>query len=74
MCESVGMFVLGCVFFTKRESEKHQFVKSSVLVYLGHYHKMSQGFPGDSVVKNPHTNAGDAKDSGSIHGSGRSPG
>ena len=35
---------------------------------------MSQGFPGDSVVKNPPTNAGDAKDSGSIPGSGRSPG
>ena len=29
------------------------------------------GFPGDSVVKNPPANAGDA---GSIPGSGRSPG
>ena len=33
---------------------------------------MSQGFPGDSMVKNPPTNAGDAKDSGLIPGSGRS--
>lgn len=39
MRESVGMFLLGCVFFTKRESEKHQFVKSSVLVYLGQYNE-----------------------------------
>lgn len=39
MLESVGMFLLGCVFFTKRESEKYQFVKSSVLVYLGQYNE-----------------------------------
>ena len=39
MCESVGMFVFGCVFFTKREREKHPFVKSSVLVYLGQYNE-----------------------------------
>ena len=32
------------------------------------------GFPGGSVVKNPHANAGDAGDSGSIPGLGRSPG
>ena len=32
------------------------------------------GFPGSSVVKNPPTSAGDAGDSGSIPGSGRSPG
>ena len=31
-------------------------------------------FPGGSVVKNPPANAGDARDKGSIHGSGRSPG
>ena len=30
-----------------------------------------QGFPGSLVVKNPHANAGDAGDSGSIPGSGR---
>ena len=30
--------------------------------------------PGGSVVKNPLANAGDAEDSGSIAGSGRSPG
>ena len=32
------------------------------------------GFPGGSLVKNPHTNAGDMGDLGSIIGSGRSPG
>ena len=32
------------------------------------------GFPGDTVVKNPPANAGDARDTGSIPGSGRSPG
>ena len=32
------------------------------------------GFPGGAVVKNQPTTAGDAGDSGSIPGSGRSPG
>ena len=32
------------------------------------------GFPGDAVVKNPPSNAGDAEDVGSIPGLGRSPG
>ena len=32
------------------------------------------GFLGGSVVKNPPTNAGDARDVGLIPGSGRSPG
>ena len=31
-------------------------------------------FPGGSVVKNPHADAGDAGDMGSIPASGRSPG
>ena len=31
-------------------------------------------FPGGTVVKNPPANAGDMRDSGSIPGSGRSPG
>ena len=31
-------------------------------------------FPGDSVVKNPPANAGDAGDAGLVSGSGRSPG
>ena len=35
---------------------------------------MSEGFPGDSAVKDPPTNAGDAGDSCSIPGLGRSPG
>ena len=32
------------------------------------------GFTGGSVVKNPPANAGDSGDTGSIPGSGRSPG
>jgi len=32
------------------------------------------GFPGSSVVRKPPANAGDAGDTGSIAGSGRSPG
>ena len=33
----------------------------------------SLGFPGGAVVKNPSANAGDARDMGSVPGSGRSP-
>ena len=33
-----------------------------------------RGFPGGAVVKKPPANAGDAKDAGSIPGSGQSPG
>ena len=36
--------------------------------------KEKMSFPGGSVVKNPPANAGDARDAGSISGSGRSPG
>ena len=32
-----------------------------------------EGFPADSAVKNPPTNSGDARDSGSIPQLGRSP-
>ena len=32
------------------------------------------GYPDDSVVENPHDNAGNAGDTGSIPGWGRSPG
>ena len=40
-----------------------------------HYGKgMIQGFPDSMVVKNPSANTGDAKDMGSIPGSGRYPG
>ena len=35
---------------------------------------MKTGFSGGRVVKNPPANAGDARDVGSIPGSGRSPG
>ena len=36
--------------------------------------QISMSFPGDSVVKTLPTNAGDARDVGSIFGSRRSPG
>ena len=36
--------------------------------------KEKMSLPGGSVVKNPPANAGDARDAGSISGSGRSPG
>ena len=35
---------------------------------------MTLGFPGGSAVKNPCARAGDTGDSGSVPGSGRSPG
>ena len=35
---------------------------------------ITQGFPGDSAVKNLPSNAGDARDMGSIPGRGSSPG
>ena len=35
--------------------------------------KTEVGFPGGAVIKNPHTNAGDARDWGLIPGSGRCP-
>ena len=35
---------------------------------------VSTGFPGGTVVKNPPAKAGDTRDTGSIPGSGRSPG
>ena len=34
----------------------------------------NEGFPVGAVVKNPHANAGDARDMDLIPGSGRSPG
>ena len=37
-------------------------------------HKCLAGFPGGSVVKNLPANAGDAKNVGSLPGSGRPPG
>ena len=37
-------------------------------------YKKSGAFPGGARVKNPSVNAGDARDTGSIPGSGRSPG
>ena len=36
--------------------------------------RTSRRFPGGPVVKKPPSNAGDARDTGSIHGLGRSPG
>ena len=36
--------------------------------------RLSAGFPGCAVVKNPPSNAGDTRDAGSLPGWGRSPG
>ena len=43
-------------------------------VFIKHVLDTKMGFPGLTVVKNPPTNAEDARDMGSIPGSGRSPG
>ena len=40
----------------------------------GTFYNIDAGFPGGSLVKNPPANAGDPGDTGSIPGSGRSPG
>ena len=37
------------------------------------YIQLIKGFPGATVVKNPPCNAGDARDTGSIPGWGKSP-
>ena len=42
-------------------------------IYI-HTHTADMGFPGDSVIKNPPTNAGEARDMGSIPELGGSPG
>ena len=47
----------------------------SAIAFLGIYPRvMKPGFPGGVVVKNLPANAGDARDTGLIPGSGRSPG
>ena len=46
----------------------------SAIALLGSYPRvMKPGFPGGAVVKNLPANAGDARDTGLIPGSGRSP-
>ena len=45
----------------------------SIFIYEDRYISR-QGFPSGAVVMNPPANAGDTRDSGSIPGSGRSPG
>ena len=42
--------------------------------YISFKYARYVGFPGGSVVKNLPANAGDIRDSGSVPGSGRSPG
>ena len=49
------------------------FTDTLVVLVLG-YISILWGFPGGTVVKNLLANAGDLRDSGSIPGSGRSPG
>ena len=38
------------------------------------YNKVTPGFPGGTVVRNPSANSEDARDASLIHGLGRSPG
>ena len=45
----------------------------SLLGFINVYY-IKQGFPGGTMVKNLSPNAGDARDAGSVLGSGRSPG
>ena len=45
-----------------------------ILFLIAHFHSEYLGFPGGLVVKNLPANAGDARDTGLIPGSGRSPG
>ena len=42
--------------------------------YLGLTHSLDWGFPDGTIGKNPPVNVGDARDMGSIPGSGRFPG
>ena len=48
--------------------------RESQILYVIIYIRNLNGFPGDSLVKNPPDDAGDARDMGSIPGSDRSPG
>ena len=48
--------------------------RSRQLWFLSVCTMLSQGFPGGAVAKNPPPNAGEERDTGSIPGSGRSPG
>ena len=54
--------------------ERHVKKRNILIQILLHSPSLKGGFPGGSVVKNPPANAGDTRDSGSIPGSGRSPG
>ena len=47
--------------------------ESDTTEQLSDFTNTLQGFPGGTVVKNPPANAGDARDAGSIPGSGRFP-
>ena len=47
--------------------------RESQILYVIIYIRNLNGFPGDSLVKNPPDNAGDARDMGSIPGLERSP-
>ena len=57
------------VLFTMRESHCNNYVLMAKDLFT---FWPSAGFPGATVVKNPPAHAGDARDTGSIHGLGRS--
>jgi len=56
------------------EDQKVCIQETHSLLYFGINLMVVRGFPGGLVVKIPSANAGDAGDSGSISGLGRSPG
>ena len=51
-----------------------QLARHALSVTLFVFPSGNQGFPGAALAKSPPANAGDSRDSGSILGSGRSPG
>ena len=53
---------------------QHQEINNSDVVFSLLYYTYIWGLPGGAVVKNQPGNAGDTGDTGSIPGSGRSPG
>ena len=63
-------------FHWRKLDEGYQSSLCTIFIIISKYSEIchNQGFPGDSVLRNLSANAGDARDVGSIPGSGRSSG